>query len=86
MTPMTKSEIFARVRQILEESFQLDAAAIVPSAHLMNDLDLDSIDAIDLAVGLQTEVGLDVAEEELQAIRVVEDIVNLVYSKVGSPQ
>jgi acyl carrier protein len=83
---MTKSEIFARVRDILEESFELDSAAIVPQAHLVNDLDLDSIDAIDLAVGLQSEVGLDVAEEELQAIRVVEDIVNLVYSKVGTAQ
>jgi acyl carrier protein len=83
---MTKSEIFARVRDILQESFELEPADIVPQAHLVNDLDLDSIDAIDLAVGLQSEVGLDVAEEELQAIRVVEDIVNLVYSKVGSPQ
>ena len=80
---MTKSEIFARVSQILQESFELDAADIVPTAHLINDLDLDSIDAIDLAVGLQTEVGLDVAEEELQSIRVVDDIVNLVYSRVG---
>jgi len=83
---MTKSEIFARVSQILEDSFDLDPAAIKPSAHLINDLDLDSIDAIDLAVGLQSEVGLEVAEEELQAIRVVDDIVNLVYSKIGRPQ
>ena len=68
-----------RVTEILVDSFDLDPAAVHPTAHLFDDLDLDSIDAIDLVVGLEEETGLEVSEEELKAIRVVQDIVDLVH-------
>jgi hypothetical protein len=45
---MTRDEIFARLREALVELFELDPKNIVPQASLMADLDLDSIDAIDL--------------------------------------
>ena len=80
---MTEQQIFARVREILVESFELDSEDIHPKAHLMDDLDLDSIDAIDLAVGLEEETGLDVSEEELLQIQVVQDIVNLIHRRRG---
>ena len=82
---MTKDQILARVQEILVESFELDAAAITPDAHLIDDLDLDSIDAIDLAVGLESETGLDVSEEDLRKIRVVQDIVDLVHDHLAGP-
>ncbi len=79
---MTKEQIFQQVSEILVQSFELDPDEILLSAHLIDDLDLDSIDAIDLAVGLQDETGLDVAEEELREIRRVEDIVELVHRRL----
>ena len=78
----TKEEIFARVQEILTESFDLQPEDVHLDSHLIDDLDLDSIDAIDLAVGLEEEVGLKVEEEELREIRLVGDIVDLVYSKL----
>jgi acyl carrier protein len=80
---MTKDQILARVQEILVESFELDVAAVRPDAHLIDDLDLDSIDAIDLAVELESETGLDVSEEELRQIRVVQDIVDLVHDHLA---
>ena len=43
---MTRDEIFARVRAILAETFELEVTAITPSALLYEDLDLDSIDGL----------------------------------------
>lgn len=80
---MTKDQILARVQEILVESFELDVEAVTPDAHLIDDLDLDSIDAIDLAVELESETGLDVSEEELRQIRVVQDIVDLVHDHLA---
>ena len=80
---MTKEEILERVVQILSESFDLDRADVVPTAHLFEDLDLDSIDAIDLIVGLQEETGLKLTEDELRAIRIVQDVVDLLHRRLG---
>ena len=80
----TKEEILERVTQILVDSFELDRDAIRPDSHVVDDLDLDSIDAIDLAVGLHEQTGFELAEEELKGIRVVQDIVDLVSSKLPS--
>ena len=79
---MSKEEILDRVVDILSESFELDRAAVVPTAHLFEDLDLDSIDAIDLVVGLQEETGLKLTEDELRAIRIVQDVVDLLHRRL----
>jgi acyl carrier protein len=81
--PMTKDAIFARIARLLEESFDLGPDQVRPDSHLIDDLDLDSIDAIDLVVSLETETGLDVSEEELKSIRVVQDVVDLVHRKLA---
>ncbi len=80
---MTKEEIFGRVCTILVDSFELDPDDISPTAHNIDDLDLDSIDAIDLAVDLEKETGLSLKEEELRALRVVQDVVDLVHKRLG---
>jgi acyl carrier protein len=80
---MTKDEIFARIARVLEESFDLTPAQLRPDARLVDDLDLDSIDAIDLVVSLEADTGLDVSEAELKSIRVVQDVVDLVHRKLA---
>lgn len=77
-----RDEILDRVRAILAESFELEPEAIQLDSHLIDDLDLDSIDAIDLAVELEQETGLRVEEQELRRIRFVRDIVDLVCNRL----
>lgn len=79
----SRDEIFARLRDILVESFELDAASVTRDARLREELDLDSIDAIDLAVRLEEETGLKVEDEELRGVRRVDDVVELVHAKVA---
>jgi len=77
-----RDEILDRVRAILAESFELEPSAIQLDSHLIDDLDLDSIDAIDLAVELEQETGLRVEEQDLRRIRFVRDIVDLVCNRL----
>ncbi len=80
--PLTRESVLDRVREILVSSFELEPGAIQLDSHLIDDLDLDSIDAIDLAVELEQETGLRVEEQELRQIRRVGDIVELVCNRL----
>jgi acyl carrier protein len=75
----TKEAVFEEVRSILCREFELSPDDVLPTSHLIDDLDLDSIDAIDLAVKLEERVGLDLDEEELRTLRLVQDVVDVVY-------
>lgn len=83
VTMMTKEEIFKQVQQLLAEAFELESDTITPEAHLYRDLDLDSFDAIDLAVNMESKTGIKLQEEELKLIRTVSDIVEAVYPKLN---
>ena len=65
---MTNEQIFNEVRDVLVKDFECDPAAIKPEAHLVNDLDFDSIDAVDLVVRLQQRTGIKVVTEDFKTI------------------
>jgi acyl carrier protein len=81
---MTRDEIFAQVRDLLAKSFEIDPALIKPEAMLFQELELDSIDAIDMVVQLQEWTGRYVPEESLRGIRTVDDVVSLVESHLAA--
>ena len=54
---MTKADIFAKIVEILQQTFDIEAARIKPESRLGEDLDIDSIDAVDLIVQLKPLVG-----------------------------
>lgn len=54
---VTEQQIFDELKRVLVETFEIDPAAVVPEAKLYDDLDLDSIDAVDLLVKLRPFVG-----------------------------
>ena len=80
---MTREEVQARVQQVLMEMFELADDVVAPTAHLYEDLDLDSLDAIDLAVKLKTETGIKLTEQEMKSIRRVDDITDVVYENLS---
>jgi len=77
---MTEAQILAELRSMMADLFDIEAERVVPEARLINDLDLDSIDAIDLVVKLQEMTGRRVAEDELRALTTVGDVVSLVHA------
>ncbi len=75
-------EVDRQVREVLITTFNLSREAVTPEATLFQDLDLDSLDAIDLAVKLETETGLKLAETEFRSIRTVKDVVETIHRKM----
>lgn len=75
---MTPESVLPALREILRREFELAPEAIVPSARLKEDLDLDSIDAVALAARLEQETGLLLKEERLRRLRTVQDVVDVV--------
>lgn len=76
---MSKDEILLKLREVLQEAFQLDPAKISLESHLFTDLDLDSIDAVELAIQLQEITGRRIKAEEFKGVRTVSDVVEIIY-------
>lgn len=81
---ITKEIIFASIRKLLVEVFELSADSIALDTSIYEDLDLDSLDAVELAVRLGTETGITLQEEELRAIRTIADAVDILYRRINS--
>lgn len=79
---MTKDDILHRVTQILHETFNIEVDRIVPTARLYDDLDVDSIDAVDLIVQLKPLVGKRLQPEAFKSVRTVQDVVDALYGLV----
>ncbi|HLN87702.1 MAG TPA: acyl carrier protein [Candidatus Limnocylindrales bacterium] len=74
--PVQKEEIYPWLVSMLHEMFELDEAKITLDAHLYNDLDIDSIDAVDLAVKLKQLTGRRLQPEVFKKVRTVRDVVD----------
>ncbi len=74
-TTMSDQQILARLRELLADKFEVDPARVTPEADLYNDLDLDSIDAVDLVIKLQEMTGKRIKPEEFRGVRTIGDVV-----------
>ena len=75
----SKEEIFEEVKNILIEELEINENDITLEANLFEDLDLDSIDAVDIAVRMQKFTDKKLSPSEFKKIRTVGDVVNAVF-------
>lgn len=68
-------DYLAQVRAVLCAEFELEAAEVQPEALLYDDLDIDSIDAVDLLVSLKERTGKDLSPERFKEARSIADVV-----------
>ncbi|AVE06754.1 acyl carrier protein [Pseudomonas sp. R11F] len=78
----TRDDIFNTLRDALVELFELPAERITLEANLYQDLEIDSIDAVDLIDHIKRQTGKKIAAEEFKAVRTVNDVVEAVYRLV----
>ena len=76
---MTREEILAKLAEYLEEMFEVPAEKITLEAKLFEELDLDSIDAVDLVVKLQELTGKKIKPEQFKTVRTVGDVGDRVH-------
>lgn len=80
---MTTAEIESKIKTILAAEFDVDVAALKPETNLFTELDLDSIDAVDLVVRIQQETGKKVNPDDFRQIRTFADVVQAVDKLVN---
>jgi acyl carrier protein len=75
-----KEDVLSQLRAVMQSEFGVPPELIQPTAHLVDDLDLDSIDLVDLAVSLEESIGITLAEEELKSVRTVQDTIDAIHA------
>lgn len=78
----SREEAFEKVRRVLRSEFDFSEEEVQPGAHLVDDLDLDSVDAVALMVRLEEETGLALSEEDLSSLVTVQSLVDVVASRL----
>lgn len=72
---MTNEALFIMLSDILVEDFEVEAEDLSLDANLYEDLDLDSIDAVDLVVKLREKTGKKIEPDDFKQVRTVNDVV-----------
>jgi acyl carrier protein len=75
ISEMSRDELFGWVADLLAEMFELDRQALTLESNLYADLDIDSIDAVDLAVKLKQLTGRRLQPEVFKTIRTIGDVI-----------
>jgi acyl carrier protein len=70
------------LREIMAARLGLPAEQLTPEARLVEDLGLDSLDAVELAISVERKFDIEVPEEELTKLKTVADMVTLVESRI----
>jgi acyl carrier protein len=78
-----KDAILGELRATLVELFELDPARITPAARLYDDLEIDSIDAIDLMDRLRRQTGRKIDSGRFRSVRTVSDLVDTIHQLVN---
>lgn len=74
----THDEIFTALKQWMVDLFEIEPEKITMDAHLYEDLDIDSIDAVDLVVKIREVTGKQIQAEEFKHVRHVRDVVDAI--------
>jgi acyl carrier protein len=70
------------LREIMAARLGLPPEQLVPEARLVEDLGLDSLDAVELAISVERKFDIEVPEDELTKLKTVADMVALVESRL----
>ncbi len=77
------ADIFAQVKEVIVEKLSVDADKVVLEASFVDDLGADSLETVELIMGLEDKFGLTIADEEAEKIRTVQDAVSFITTKQG---
>jgi acyl carrier protein len=81
---MNEHEILAGLGEIVEEIAGVPADEVTPSKSFVDDLDIDSLSMVEIAVAAQDKFGVEIPDEQLKDLTTVQDVVNFVTKNAGS--
>lgn len=71
---MDTDSLYQQIKTILVEQFEMDESAVTPDANLYEELELDSIDAVDLLVQLKELTGKKISPDVFKDVRTIRDV------------
>lgn len=77
------ADIYAQVKDVIVEKLGTDADKVTMEASFVDDLGADSLETVELIMGLEDKFGITIADEEAEKIRTVKDAVSFIESKQG---
>ena len=81
---MSATDVAASLREVMADRLGIAPEQITPEARLVEDLGLDSLDAVELAIAVERRFEIEVAEEELARLQTVADMLALVESRTAA--
>jgi acyl carrier protein len=69
------------VKEVIVDKLGVDADKVVPEARFIEDLGADSLDTVELIMGLEDKFGLEISDEDAEKIRTVQDAINFIQGK-----
>ena len=81
---MTDQEILAGLGEIIEEIAGVPADEVTPNKSFVDDLDIDSLSMVEIAVAAQDKFGVEIPDDQLKDLATVQDVVNFVMKNAGS--
>jgi acyl carrier protein len=79
---VTDQEILAGLAEIVEEIAGVPADEVTPDKSFVDDLDIDSLSMVEIAVAAQDKFGVEIPDEQLKDLKTVQDVVNFVSKGV----
>jgi acyl carrier protein len=81
---MTDQEILAGLGEIVEEIAGVPADEVTPTKSFADDLDIDSLSMVEIAVAAQDKFGVEIPDDQLKDLVTVQDVINFVAKNAGS--
>lgn len=75
---MDKENLYVKIRDILVEQFDVEESSVSMDANLYEELEIDSIDAVDLLVQLKELTGRKIAPETFKEVRTIRDVLDAI--------
>jgi len=80
----SREDIFNKLTGILVDEFEIDRESITLSSNLYTELDLDSIDTVDLVIKLQEIIGKKIEPETFKSVRTINDVIDAIEVLIKS--
>jgi acyl carrier protein len=75
---LTEQEILAGVGKIINEITGIPAAEVTPEKSFVDDLDIDSLSMVEIAVAAQDEFGVEIPDDKLKDLKTVKDVIGFI--------
>jgi acyl carrier protein len=75
---MTQEEILAGLAEIIDEIAGVPAAEVTPDKTFVDDLDIDSLSMVEIAVAAQDKFGVEIPDDQLKDLKTVQDVIDYV--------